>query len=76
MDAGYAYLAGSDGVDPGRIGAAGFCFGGTRVMQLGTRNSDLAAAAIFYGNGPIQDPAELGVLGRGGPGAGHLRRKE
>ena len=67
VDAGYAYLAGLDGVDPGRIGAAGFCFGGTQVMQLGTRNPDLAAAAIFYGSGPIQDPAELGVLGQNGP---------
>ena len=67
VDAGYAYLAGLDGVDPGRIGAAGFCFCGTQVMQLGTRNPDLAAAAIFYGNGPIQDPAELGVMGQKGP---------
>ena len=67
VDAGYAYLAGLEGVDPGRIGAAGFCFGGTQVMQLGTRNPDLAAAAIFYGSGPIQDPAELGVMGQNGP---------
>ena len=67
VDAGYAYLAGLEGVNPRRIGAAGFCFGGTQVMQLGTRNPDLAAAAIFYGNGPIQDPAELGVLGQKGP---------
>ncbi len=67
VDAGYAYLAGLDGVDPRRIGAAGFCFGGTQVMQLGTRNPDLAAAAIFYGNGPIQDPAELGAMGQNGP---------
>jgi carboxymethylenebutenolidase len=67
VDAGYAYLAGLPGVDPARIGAAGFCFGGTQVMRLGTRNPDLAAAAIFYGNGPIQDPAELGAVGQGGP---------
>ena len=67
VDAGYAYLAGLEGVESRRIGAAGFCFGGTQVMQLGTRNGDLAAAAIFYGNGPIQDPAELGVMGQNGP---------
>ena len=67
VDAGYAYLAGLDGVDPRRIGAVGFCFGGTQVMRLGTRNPDLAAAAIFYGSGPIQDPAELCVMGQNGP---------
>ena len=67
VDAGYAYLTGLEGVAPGRIGAAGFCFGGTQVMRLGTRNPDLAAAAIFYGSGPIQDPAELGVMGQNGP---------
>ena len=67
VDAGYAHLVGLEGVDPQRIGAAGFCFGGTQVMRLGTRNGDLAAAAIFYGNGPIQDPAELGELGQSGP---------
>jgi len=67
VDAGYAYLAGLEGVDSQRIGAAGFCFGGTQVMRLGTRNPDLAAAAIFYGSGPIQDPAELGVMGQNGP---------
>jgi carboxymethylenebutenolidase len=67
VDAGYAHLAGLEGVDPQRISAAGFCFGGTQVMQLGTRNPDLAASAIFYGSGPIQDPAELGMLGQSGP---------
>jgi carboxymethylenebutenolidase len=67
VDAGYAYLAGLEGVDPQRVGAAGFCFGGTQVMRLGTRNPDLAATAIFYGSGPIQDPAELGMMGQNGP---------
>ena len=56
-----------ESVDPRRIGAAGFCFGGSQVMRLGTRNPGLAVAAIFYGSGPIQDPAELGVMGQNGP---------
>ena len=67
VDAGYAYLAGLGDVNSQRIGAAGFCFGGTQVMLLGTRNPSLAGAAIFYGSGPIQDPAELGVMGQNGP---------
>jgi carboxymethylenebutenolidase len=67
LDAAFAYLTGIQEVDRSRVGAVGFCFGGTQVMQMGTRNPDLAAAVIFYGSGPITDPAVLGVMGRGGP---------
>ena len=67
LDAAFSYLAGVAGVDKGRVGAVGFCFGGTQVMKMGTRNPDLAAAVIFYGSGPITDPAALGVMGRRGP---------
>jgi carboxymethylenebutenolidase len=67
IDAGYQYLVGLPEVNPDRIGAAGFCFGGTQVMHLGTRNPDLAAAVIYYGNGPITDPQALGVMGQSGP---------
>jgi carboxymethylenebutenolidase len=67
IDAGYQYLAASPQVDADRIGAVGFCFGGTQVMHLGTRNPDLAAVVIYYGNGPITDPQALGVMGQSGP---------
>lgn len=67
IDAGYAYLASLAEVDPFRIGAVGFCFGGTQVMHLGTRNPDLRATVIYYGSGPITDPAALGVMGQNGP---------
>ena len=67
VDAGYAYLAGWRASTRSASAPAVFCFGGTQVMQLGTRNPDLAASAIFYGSGPIQDPAELGMLGQNGP---------
>jgi carboxymethylenebutenolidase len=67
IDAGYTYLAGLPQVDPARIGAVGFCFGGTQVMNLGTRNPDLAGLVIYYGNGPITDPQALGVMGQSGP---------
>lgn len=67
MDSAFGYLAQVAGVDAARIGAAGFCFGGTQVMKLGTRNADLAATVIFYGSGPITDPAALGVMGQRGP---------
>jgi len=36
----------------GRIGAVGFCFGGTIVNLLAVRRPDLAAAVPFYGTQP------------------------
>ena len=54
-------------VDPGRVAVAGFCFGGTQAMRLGSRRADLAATAIFYGGGPFSTAEELGLLGRSGP---------
>lgn len=67
IDAGYGYLSSLEDVDASRIGAVGFCFGGTQVMNMGTRNPDLRATVIYYGNGPITDPAALGVMGESGP---------
>jgi carboxymethylenebutenolidase len=67
LDAAYSYLAGLEMVDPQRIGAVGFCFGGTQALRLGIRNPGLAANVIFYGSGLITDPAMLGNLGKNGP---------
>lgn len=67
LDAALEYLKSRSDVDAGRIGSVGFCFGGTHSMYLGTRRSDLAAVATFYGGGPITDAEELGQLGRQGP---------
>jgi len=36
----------------GRIGAVGFCFGGTMVNLMATRITELAAAVPFYGGQP------------------------
>ncbi len=67
MRAAAEYLAGVEGVDPARVGAVGFCFGGTQVMRLGVTYPDLRASVIFYGSGPIVDPDALGILGQNGP---------
>jgi carboxymethylenebutenolidase len=74
--AGFNYLAGLPGVDASRIGAVGFCFGGTQVMHMATRNPALRATVIYYGNGPITDPAALGVMGESGPVLGIYGEKD
>lgn len=67
LDAAFAYLKTQPYVKPNRIASAGFCFGGTQSMYMGTRNSDLAAVVIFYGSGPITDAANLGTMKEAGP---------
>jgi carboxymethylenebutenolidase len=41
----------------GKIGAVGFCFGGTTVNNLAVRLPDLAAAVAFYGRQPSAEDA-------------------
>ena len=41
----------------GRVGAVGFCWGGSTVSMLATRVPTLAAAVPFYGGGPAVDDA-------------------
>ncbi len=67
LQSAFRYLAELPQVDAQRIGTVGFCFGGTQVMRLATVLPDVAATVIFYGSGPITDPAALGVMDQGGP---------
>lgn len=66
LDAAYRWLASRPGVDPARLGALGFCFGGAQAMLLGSRQSGITAVATLYGTGLFQSEAELGELGRRG----------
>ena len=47
-----AYLGGLAQVDADRIGAVGFCMGGTFALQLACVEDDLKASAVFYGMNP------------------------
>jgi carboxymethylenebutenolidase len=47
-----AYLGGLPQVDAARIGAVGFCLGGTFALQLACVEDDLKASAVFYGMNP------------------------
>ena len=43
-----AALCGEPGVDPTRIGAMGFCYGGTLALELARSGADLAAVVGFH----------------------------
>jgi len=47
-----AYLQKQSGVDAKRIGAVGFCMGGTYALQLAITDKGMKAASIFYGMNP------------------------
>ena len=42
-------LRSQEGVDPGRIAAIGYCFGGTAVLELARSGSDIKGVVSFHG---------------------------
>jgi carboxymethylenebutenolidase len=58
LRSGVAYLKTLKFVKPDRIGAAGWCMGGSFAMQLAVAQPSLRAVAINYG-APESDPAQL-----------------
>ncbi len=69
LSAGLDYLKSRDDVNPDRLGAIGFCFGGGLTWRLITKRTDIKAAVPFYGpNPPLEDvpkikAAVLGIYG-------------
>jgi carboxymethylenebutenolidase len=55
LDAAVARLAGTEGVDPERIGVTGYCMGGSFTLLLACRNRRIKAAAPFYGDIPGEE---------------------
>ena len=53
----FDYLRGLDFVVRGRVGAAGFCWGGANALRMATQVRELSAAVPFYGRNP--SPLEL-----------------
>jgi dienelactone hydrolase len=43
-------------VDPGRIAAIGYCFGGTVALELARSGADIAGVVSFHGNPDTPDP--------------------
>jgi dienelactone hydrolase len=45
-------------VDPSRMAAIGFCFGGTTVIELAYSGADLAGVVSFHGSLPLPKPED------------------
>jgi len=52
-------LAAAPRVDPKRLGAIGFCFGGTTILELAYSGADLAGVVSFHGGLPRPQPGDL-----------------
>lgn len=50
-------------VDPARIGAIGYCFGGAVVLNMARQGVDLKGVASFHGSLTTGKPAEPGKVG-------------
>lgn len=49
-------------VDPARVAAIGYCFGGAVVLQMARYGSDLAGVVSFHGNLSAVSPAQPGAV--------------
>ncbi len=57
-----AELLKQPGVDPERIGAIGFCFGGATVLELARSGADVRAVVTFHGSLKTTRPAVAGAV--------------
>jgi dienelactone hydrolase len=60
--AGLDALKGSDRVDPDKLAAVGYCFGGATVMQMAYAGADLAGVVSFHGSLPPATEAQRGEI--------------
>jgi dienelactone hydrolase len=62
FDAAVAVLKKDKHVDPEKIGAIGYCFGGGVVLAMAREGEDLDAVATFHGALATNHPAEKGMV--------------
>lgn len=60
--AGYAWLAAHERVDPKRIAAIGYCFGGMTVCQMAYSGLELAGVVSFHGSLRPPEQADMGRI--------------
>ena len=58
---GLEVLASQDEVDPNNIGAIGYCFGGSTVMQMAYAGSPVKAVVSFHGSLPPADESVTSI---------------
>ena len=58
VNAGLAVLAQNERVDPQRVAAIGYCFGGTTVLELALSGADIAGVVSFHGGLDAPSPAD------------------
>lgn len=56
VQAGLEQLLAVDGVDPARVAAIGYCFGGTAVLELARSGAEVAGVVSFHGGLATPDP--------------------
>ena len=57
-----ALLLKQPGVDPARIGAIGFCFGGATVLELARSGANVKGVVTFHGSLKTGSPAKAGDI--------------
>ena len=57
-----AELLKQPGVDPARIGAIGFCFGGATVLELARSGANVRGVVTFHGSLKTSSPAKTGDI--------------
>lgn len=62
FEAAHALLAKQDTVDPKRIAAIGYCFGGTVVLEMARSGAELNSVVSFHGNLGTTTPAKPGAV--------------
>lgn len=62
FDAARSFLSTQDNVDAKRMGAIGYCFGGTVVLQMARAGEDLRGVVSFHGGLGTEQPAQKGKI--------------
>jgi len=62
FEAAHTFLKKQEGVDPEKIGAIGYCFGGAVVLHMARSGADLDAVASFHGSLASKTRAEKGAV--------------